>query len=154
MGLRLKLHRGWMRAWIASSIVITSLSFLLIFPTLENQTTWAMSGYTTRDLKTDPQQRQFIRQYFSQPQELIPERLRHCGPKGAYLEPLHWDQDESSLKVVCEKTPLQKLHEPLAVAILLSSLLFIVGLVVAWIRRGFRSESERKLPGDADGDGR
>ena len=103
MGILKKLHRGWMRIWIVSSILITLVVFVRVYPTEENQRTWFSSGYTRDQIRTHDDERAAIQDFFSR--SYIPDRARGCR-NDAYLSPLNWDSEKSLMVVKCPRSSL------------------------------------------------
>ena len=121
------IHRGWMRLWIVASLVLGAITFAV-----------AMSADTDS--------------YFGPPYDAAvvssPERFDGAV---SYLKSIHPEiaacssriefkniyNDAAGLMATCEKTKFQKIGESLLAAIVPAFLLLIVGVIVAWVRRGF-----------------
>lgn len=132
-----KLHKGWLRAWIVSSMLITLLVFAMVYPAEGNQKTWFSSGYTRDQIKTYDDETAAIQDFFSR--SYIPEGALNCRNK-AHLVPLNEDSDVSLMIVKCPRSILDKFIDPLSISIALSMLLFFAGLVIAWVRKGFMQQ--------------
>lgn len=136
--MRRLIHKGWMRVWIVSSTLIFLASFITIYPTHENQRTWQISGYREADIKTHDDEIAVINNFFNRPQRYLSKEMRNCSPNEAYLTPLHQNQANPAMTVSCPRSALGKLQKPLTISIILSALLLFLGLVVSWIRSGFK----------------
>ena len=133
------LHKGWMRVWIVSSILITLAVFVNIYPSEENQRTWFSSGYTRDQIRTGSDERAAIEDFFSR--RHIPDGAKNCRDR-AYLFPLIEDSEKSLMVVKCPRSGLEKLLNPLFVSAILCAFLFFAGLVVSWIRKGFKQQKD------------
>lgn len=148
MAKKTKIHKGWIRAWIASSMLITIVSFILIYPTKSNQWVYAPIRYMEDQIKTSGDDLWARELFFSRPAERIPSHMRHCKAEDAITGPLSFFSESkgsskgSVLVIACRASLLGKLEEPLGTAAALSSLLLLAGFVMAWIRNGFKNQQD------------
>lgn len=129
-----KLHKGWMRAWVVASMLITLVVFAQVYPSKENQRTWFSSGYTKDQIITGDDERMALEEFFSR--SFVFEGAENCRDY-AYLRPLIEGSKKSLMVVDCPRSGLERFARPLFIAAIMSVLLFLAGLVVCWVRKGF-----------------
>ena len=138
MARRGRLHKGWMRAWVVSSVIITLASLVLIYPHKKNQSDTQPSGFMLADVKSYDHEKAIINGFFDRPARFLSDEMRDCDREEAYLTPMYENRENPPMLVTCPRNELRKILRPLGVAACLSALLFLLGVIGAWIKNGFK----------------